>query len=734
MKSGIDVHHQHIVPTSEASVKRKISRRFYWVLAIILFGIITNLLVELYIWNLATSTTNVNNEIQADIKLINKLGNVRTHITLIQSKVRGLVITGNHEFAEDVGKITEDELRTNLTDIQHILKGDEKLKSELDTLNSKTQELVQFIYHTVSTHNEKGKAAAENLIEKKVGKELREKIFNITEEIERAIEDRVQRKAVNAGLQEQQFQWLVMIKPWVVLGLFLLLGFLILQSQRKNNALIVELNAVQGKEERIGLAKDQFIYNISHELRSPLNTVLGYTELLHKTSLDFNQSKFVTAIHFSSERLLHIVNQLLSFSKVQSGVLAVDAVAFDLHDFLHQLEGTFTQRFNKKGIELLLTIDPDVARNLRGDVHKLSQILTNLVGNALKFTEAGSVQLNVGVANPTHDRVLLVFTVFDTGVGIKSADITRIFDRYYQVSAPEHIRQEGTGLGLAITRQLVEIMGGEISVSSEVRKGSAFRVTLPFEPCSVVEKAPNEQFNGGLEMVKKLKILVVDDSEMNLDFAGHLLESWKHKVVKTLSSRDALEKLKADKFDLVLTDIQMPQMDGHQLAKEIRGTLNLSVPIIATTAHIAQDEEALCRSEGMNGFLSKPFKEIDLYNVIMATMRMDKSNVVNLSYLKNISKGDLEFERRIQNNFLANVPAQLTLLEQSLTQNERPGVLKALHNLKVSISVFGLSEAIKEPIQTLAAFGKGEVDGSPKDAIEKLKVVFEDAMNEIREY
>jgi len=353
---------------------------------------------------------------------------------------------------------------------------------------------------------------------------------------------------------------------------------------------------------------------MSHEIRTPMNGVLGMTALLFDTPLSAEQHECATVVHESAEHLMHVIDDVLDFSKIEAGKLHVEIVPFDVADVLEQALATVAPAATRQGLALRADAPRVPLPRLLGDPHRLRQVLINLLGNAVKFTQEGGVTLRLSTGE-VHDGAAAVrVEVIDTGVGIEPAALGRLFRAFEQADGSMTRRFGGTGLGLAITRQLVELMGGTLGVSSEPGVGSTFwfELTLPIADADA-EPAPVSA--GAIARlvapVSGLDVLLAEDNPVNTAVAVAMLKRDGHRVVVADNGRAALACLEQQRFDVVLMDCHMPELDGFEATRQLRAR-GLRVPIIALTASAMDDERAHCFAVGMDDFLSKPLTAASL--------------------------------------------------------------------------------------------------------------------------
>ncbi|SDW33796.1 hybrid sensor histidine kinase/response regulator [Flavobacterium degerlachei] len=475
-----------------------------------------------------------------------------------------------------------------------------------------------------------------------------------------------------------------------------------------------ELILAKNLAEQSVRVKEQFLTNMSHEIRTPMNGIIGFARILERTNLDSSQEQSVKAIKRAGKNLMVIINDILDFSKIEADKIVLEEVDFSLSKAIKTVIELLSTLAEEKKVKLLFKIDPEINNFLVGDPTRLSQILINLVGNALKFTEKGSVELIVSQEEQSASSAVIRFTVIDTGIGIPENKIDSIFESFNQASNETTRKFGGTGLGLTITRKLIELLGGSIVVKSELEKGSEFTFSIQYK------KAEERNPDGAAELIKQLSpeflkdinILLVEDNELNQLLAIKIFEGWDKEITVADNGKTAINKIENNDYDVILMDIQMPEMDGNELTKYIRKHMGSksNIPIIALTAHATLAEEKRCLENGMNDYLSKPFHfsvllqklhdnlmNIDRNNtsVDLVEQEINSENLINFSYLNEFADDDSEFIAKMVSMFLNNTPVSLQLILEA-NQADNMAVLKSeVHKLKSSISLLGISQAAK---------------------------------------
>ncbi len=379
-----------------------------------------------------------------------------------------------------------------------------------------------------------------------------------------------------------------------------------------------DLKKAKELAEESSIAKERFLANMSHEIRTPMNAMIGFADLLDKTALDEEQSEYLQAMKTSSKSLMNLINDILDYSKIEAGMMRIEQIPLNIEELFHSLDVLLSNKAREKNLKLRFHSALDIPVSLLGDPLRLSQILVNLIVNSIKFTNQGEINVYAKVTNSFKNYTNLEFKVSDTGIGIAPEKLNSIFDRFTQASSETTRKFGGTGLGLTISKQLIELQGGAISVKSEVDKGTEFTFSLNFkkyeEPISVdVDAIEPHHVANETKDLSGLKILIVEDNKLNQILATKVLEKWNTKPDIASNGKIATEMVREYKYDLVLMDIQMPEMDGREATTYIRHFISKDLPIIAMSAHAMAGEKEKCMQVGMNDYITKPFDPEVLY-------------------------------------------------------------------------------------------------------------------------
>ncbi len=453
-------------------------------------------------------------------------------------------------------------------------------------------------------------------------------------------------------------------------------------------------------------AKQQFLSNMSHEIRTPMNAIIGFTKVVLKTELNAKQKEYLTAIKMSGDALIVLINDILDLAKVDSGKMTFEQTPFKMASSISAMVHLFETKIQEKNLQLVKEYDNQIPEVLVGDPVRLHQIILNLVSNAVKFTTKGKITVSVKLLTEDEEKVKIEFAVKDTGIGIPENKIDTIFENFQQASSGTSRLYGGTGLGLAIVKQLVEPQGGHISVTSKVDEGSTFSFILSFQKTKASAEA--EILLAEPEIgVKNIRVLVVEDMALNQLLMKTLLDDFGFERDIAGNGKIAIEKLKTQSYDIILMDLQMPEMNGFEATEYIRNTLQLTIPIIALTADVTTVDLAKCKAVGMNDYIAKPVDERLLYSKIMGVVKKPAFAIpvteMKLSelYQKKIKCTDLDYlTRRTKANpalmmemisiYLEQTPALISNMKQSWADKNWDALQSAVHKMIPSFSIMGI--------------------------------------------
>ncbi|MDV3307755.1 MAG: response regulator [Cyclobacteriaceae bacterium] len=480
-----------------------------------------------------------------------------------------------------------------------------------------------------------------------------------------------------------------------------LLVFLILTDISKSNTLRKQLVEAKERAEELSHVKQRFLANMSHEIRTPLQSILGFSEQLRQQHTADPEA--VEAIHSSSEHLLHIVNEVLDFSKIESGKLTIERDPFDLGTVLKEVEAAIRVQAAKKGLDFVLTYDPSWDIPLIGDSFRLRQILYNLLGNAVKFTLKGRVGLQVDIEEQDYG-VNCTFSVSDTGLGMTEEEIGNVFNQFEQAHATIDRQFGGTGLGLTIVKRLVEAQNGHLTVESTPGEGSLFIVKLHFDKASHDAVSVRKEYAGEAETQPVGKVLVVDDDPMILRLCRIILEKYR---IPHEAHGDPLEVLEAPldpDINFILLDIRLPGISGVELCRELRRKTGSDTKIVALTAHVLPQEKHQLIESGFDYVLTKPFREKDLLQQLGITThatpaRAPEEGKPDLHILRQMTMGDAELYQTVLQQFLQETQEDSDKLEEEMKHLEYAHIRERIHKLAGRIGQVGverLSEKLRK--------------------------------------
>ncbi len=502
-----------------------------------------------------------------------------------------------------------------------------------------------------------------------------------------------------------------------------------------------EEDLIKAKEEAESMAqiKSQFLANMSHEIRTPLNGIVGVSKLLESTNLNDKQKRYLKAIVSSSNQLMGIINNVLDLAKIEAGKMSLDEIEFDFFELIQSVEALFEPTATQKKIDFKLNIDKNIPATLLGDTVKLNQILYNLIGNSIKFTEQGGVCVDVKLISESDRDVCLEIRIKDTGIGIEQDKIEKIFSAFAQAESDTTRRFGGSGLGLTIVKRLVELHNGVIYVKSELGLGAEFNVQISLN--KVIQKDNVDQaiiddcFTD--IRIEGSRILLVEDNKINQLVTSDLLRAQGVQVDIVSNGKEALEILLNADYDLVLMDMQMPIMDGYEAMRIIRENFEpplSSIPIIALTAHAFEGELKHCMDEGANAYLSKPFEPKELFMKIEGLISISKkkevhaekkvNDKINMTELLSFVNGNEQLLNSTLELIHTTLKEDMNTILSQVDIGNYDGVRMIAHRIKPNYALLGLSglKALCQEIEQ--KHNNSELEHPVKELVERTKSVF----------
>lgn len=483
------------------------------------------------------------------------------------------------------------------------------------------------------------------------------------------------------------------------------------------------IKAKQVAEESV-ILKEAFLANMSHEIRTPMNAIIGFTDLLLKRNLQATEIDYVQTIKKSGENLLRIINDILDVSKIDSGMMEFEEHPISIKEIFSSLNIMLSQKAKEKNLRLEFRYDEHLPGTVLGDPTRLTQIILNLVGNAIKFTKTGGVFVFARLIREEWKGYEIEFAVKDTGIGIPEEKLKSVFERFSQAESHTTRNYGGTGLGLSIAKQLVTLQGGMMTVESKIGEGSVFSFKLYFKKTDKIYTThQSNQEALDVERLSKLNILLVEDNPINIKFVISLFADYRIQTGVAENGKIALEKMKANSYDLILMDIEMPEMNGYETTSIIRHTLKSEVPIIAMTAHAMAGEQDKCLALGMNDYISKPINANLLFEKMLQAVssssldvkdQTHKARVTNLDFLVESVGGKKDVIRETIDIFLSQVPEDLAILNEAIKGGDFQRIKNYAHKMKSTASLIGMQELA--PV-----LAEMETLGAAKKEIEKIR-------------
>ena len=495
-------------------------------------------------------------------------------------------------------------------------------------------------------------------------------------------------------------------------------------------------------------AKQQFLSNMSHEIRTPMNAIIGFTKVLLKTNMSAKQKEYLEAIKLSGDALIVLINDILDLAKVDAGKMTFEQVPFKMARSISAMLHLFQTKIQEKNLKLEKEFDDRIPDVLLGDPVRLHQIILNLVSNAVKFTTKGKITVSVKLLEEDEKEASIEFAVHDTGIGIPASKTDKIFENFQQASSGTSRLYGGTGLGLAIVKQLVEAQSGSIQVSSKENEGSTFSFVLKFQKTNAETVFEAEPIEPDTE-ITGIKVLVAEDIALNQLLMRTLLDDFGFECDIADNGKIAVEKVKSQKYDVILMDLQMPEMNGFEATDFIRNELKSDIPIIALTADVTTVDLAKCKAVGMNDYIAKPVDEKLLYSKIISVVKKTskvaepaldvqheeiKKKCTNLDYLNKRTKSNPILMKEMISLYLAQTPLLVMSMKKGFREKDWNTLHTAVHKMIPSFSIMGISsdfEKMAHKVQDYAT-NQQEFEGIP-EMIQQLEKVLMQSCEELQE-
>jgi len=725
-------------------------KRFsYLILSAFIIGTVLLIIVQYNSSRNMNILVEGNRDLLQELRTSNHLREIDRDILGVESRIRAAIATDDTSHLEGV----EQKIMQVSRYLDSLKKGnqEEKVNKYLDRLNFLAQEKVRTKRHLIELFFQTGRMNDTTSIGNPQARITSDEITGTTHKIynsRQSLMQQLTKKISDSGSKAKLY-------GSSLLALILLSGaalcWFIIRQFSQRSMLIEQLNSSEQKARKALGIKENFLANMSHEIRTPLNSILGFTTLLQRQTVDQVTEHYVLSIQQAGENLLAIINDILDISKIEAGMMRIVNKPFSIRGLLHSVEILFSERVKSKGLCYQTVVDDNVPDILIGDATRLTQIMVNLLGNALKFSEKGILKITVRLGEEQEQGIRLVFKVADNGIGIEQEKLDEIFDRFNQADDSITRNYGGTGLGLSIVRDLLLIQKGNIGVVSTPGIGTEFNFYIPYHiaDSGSEEVAVRYKMKKPANIIRSVHLLVVDDNKMNQDLMAHILEYWGFSFAVVSNGREATACIAQGHFDLVLMDIQMPEMDGYSAAIHIRTILKSNIPIIAMTAHAMAGEREKCINLGMNDYISKPVNEQELLELIhkfTVSNRQHEDRLLiyhylNLDYLKDMGKGDIAYECKVVGYFIQRIPDDMASLYAALSREDYVSIARTAHSLRTTLAIMGmLSKTVHlldqlefpqgdksdfaEPISALQII----CDSAVKEAIILLKSLQQQAM------
>ncbi len=705
-------------------------RREKWVLITLIIGLVLTSGIHFLSQKSIQESSMFEFQLERSIILENGLKNIEKHLISLDNRLQMLILTGGNNNIQDLDKFRK-EIYAELGSIKSKVEESDSSYWELDNA---VQQKIEFNSLILSNYKNGDASSLVSMFHQNnvISSNFRDAYDQFYRDHDLDFTNNFE------SMLRQRSKILYINNIAYFLGFSFLVFALITLLRSIKKRMILEENLILSKEQVVHNAniKEQFLANMSHEIRTPLQSIIGFTNRIGKEKLTEIQSDYVQSIELASESLLRIVNDILDASKIESGMMRIEEVPFSLPGLLHSVDSMFQPKVANKDIYLKLHPGNDLPEFLLGDPIRLTQVLINLIANAIKFTEHGGIDVYPVIKDRHDQNFTLQITIKDSGVGIPESKLPHIFDRFEQADPKVTRIYGGSGLGLYIVKELVNLQDGRIKVKSTAGQGSQFVIEIPYKITTDIQGMPKPSRE--LVLMKynfeDIKVLVAEDNLMNQRIVGMLLSDEGIEFDMAENGKVAIQLLENNSYDIILMDIQMPEMDGYSTTEYIRDNMHITTPIVAMTAHAFAGEREKALNAGMNDYISKPIKEDNLLNLIAELAPSNKKIVqssqdpapifrrtkasskspdelfIDYNYLFSSSHGKRKYLDKMLNLFIDQAPKEVFAMGNCLKQGDNKKIAEIAHSLKSTVGYVGLQSNFQPILEAIEEQAKENAD------------------------
>ncbi len=683
-----------------------------------------------------------------NFELDNHLEDLDHELISLESNLRSYIISNGSGLLGDLGSNISG-AREKLDLIMAMSAGLPEVPGGIGRLQDLIEKKIGFSEAVLDSFSRSGEEAAIQLINTREGLRLRDSIIRITSELRQLERQNItQTIAINRN-EAQEVSQIDYLSTLLATGIVLLALFYFLRSIEYRRTTQLKLEEARQEAEHSARIKEQFVANMSHEIRTPLHAVISFSEMLTDAGLNHKQQELAEGIQLSGENLLTIVNDILDFSKLEAGMVQLEKIPFQIEDSWEYLKKIFGVKARAKGLHLSFNNFPDTPPLLLGDPSRLHQILINLIGNALKFTEEGGIQIWAHLYPIAPNRRLLEVKVVDSGIGIETERLNTIFERFQQGEAAISRRFGGTGLGLAIVKQLAELQGGSISCHSQIGQGSTFTVRIPYPLATLTAPTtPQPGRNAHGESPPHFRrVLLAEDNTLNRRIMALLFQELGYPFELARDGQEAIQLSEQYEYDLIFLDINMPGADGYTVARQLRSGHSQDALIFGISAHSGTGIKEKCVSAGMNDYLTKPFRKQELLNLLALHSQSGRvaeaipatensshqeETLIDFDYLHSLANGKPERMREMADIFLNQIPKEFALLKAAGSKGDFSSFAGLAHSMRSTVAYMGMAHSLGPVLQQLEEEAKKAGSENKAIDLEQLWGRLQEAMEQVR--